>query len=190
MSKYCYVIIANQTEYWNDYEGKRMLTETGSLLNGLLTEVSLRNYGPSVAAFKGIRQKIRTERKEGFLGIHYTSNYYVDDPVCIICEDKGEYLEDVITGKKFTSVGRNGVTNKPDRRVLAKPLDEIPGSKVSEILKSLDDETLQKYAEGIRYLENAIFFGYDRDIERMRNEEIKSKNNDAFIKSFRNRYGK
>ena len=58
------------------------------------------------------------------------------------------------------------------------------------MLKELSNEDLNRFNSGIKNLEQAIYIGYKKDIARENNAKIQQENNDAYIKSFRNKYGK
>lgn len=194
MGKYYYVIVANATAYRTDLNCYKK-TETGKLLDNIVKDISLGYSEPSATALLSIKKCAKQKKEKGFLGISYTDTYFEYEPFFIICEKKDEYLEEVITGRKYEMPKErcyntyNNTNNKSEKLKLS-TIREIPSSKVVEMLQSLKSDDISRFKLAMDRLEQAIYNGYQKDIIR-ENEEVKQQqDNDAYIKNFRNKYGK
>ncbi len=189
MGKYYYVFLNNQCWY-RDERGNYKTTETGKELQRIAYNRSLGYSEPSALALLGIKTKLVSQKKSGLLNYEHKETKYEDDPVFVICEDNNGYLEDVVTGIKFQKgINRNFEENHSPK-LIATIVRELPSVTVAEKLKSLSSNELKKYVEKMHELEKAVRVGYEKDVQRIKNEQAKKKEYDAYIKSFRKKYGK
>lgn len=188
MANYFYVDIANSRIYRNN-AGNLAATETGNLLKNVSTSISLGYYEPSVAALPRVKLTEK-KRQSKFLGISYTEKYSEYDPFFIICENNKDFLEDVITGRKYIKQPNTNSNNVNSDKLVLRTISQIPTSRVAELLKSLSKDDVERYRARLLELEKAIRIGYQRDIERLNKEKRQTQNNEEYIKNFKNRYGK
>ena len=92
-------------------------------------------------------------------------------PIPIICELKGDMLEDIITKKQYPNVS----LIEPDRlstegysdTLQLECLNEISRLVLEYRFNSLTEGDLKRYAYGMEKLEKAIKEGYQKDMERI-----------------------
>lgn len=187
MGNYYYVAMKNKMTYNND--GKWEKTETAKEIKELAGACSLGYSEPCALAILGIKCKYGTKKRIGHSGIAHNVSYIEDDPVFVICEDKEEYLEEVVTGNKYEK-SKDCCTYEYSDKLKLSIVREIPASKVAEMLRKLSENQISSYANKIHELDNAIAIGYQKDMQRKKQYEIQKEVNDSYIKSFREKYGK
>ena len=189
MGKYYYVDIVNSL-YYHDELNSYQQTETSKQIANIANRTSLGYSEPYGLALTGIKKCEKRKKEKGIFGLTYINTSIVYEPVFIICEEKDDHLEEVITGRKYELYRQNSYNTKKCEKLVLRTVKEIPSSKVVEMLKELSNEDLNRFSSGIKNLEQAIYIGYKKDIARENNAKIQQENNDAYIKSFRNKYGK
>ena len=190
MGSYYYVFMKNSTSYRDEDSGYKK-TETGKLLEPIAKHFSLGYSEPSGLALLGVKSKKDTKREVGLFGIEYNKNIIVDDPVFMICEDNNDgYLEEIITGNKYKKINANIYTEKYSNRLLLSAVKGIPKSKVVEHLRSLSKLEIDKYVNKIHELDRAIAIGFQKDMQRRKNNQIQNQEYESYIKSFRKKSGK
>jgi GH18 family chitinase len=186
MERYCYVNLCNPVFYTTE-DGRSVRTETSKEIEKIGGMVSLGYSEPSELAIFGVRETVK-QRKQKFFGIEYNEKYIAYDSQFVICIDKGNCLEDIITGKSFQKVDR--YEQKPSINVKLSVGGWLASNQVAAILKQLKPADVQRYAVGLNNFEQAIRNGYYKDCARIQKELQEKQNNDAYIRNFRNRYGK
>jgi hypothetical protein len=189
MGKYYYIYLTNQCWY-RDEQGSYKTTETGKELEKIAGNRSLGYSEPSALALLGIKTKPVSKKAYGLFGIEYTETNYVDDPVFVICEDNNGYLEDVVTGIKFEKGKDYYHIEEHSPKLKASIVRELPAVTVANRLKNLSSYELKAYANKMYELKKAVEIGYRKDVQRKKNEQAQKEDYDAYIKSFRKKYGK
>ena len=69
-------------------------------------------------------------------------------------------------------------------------VEEVPSAEVVEQLKSLSDNDIERYADALSKLEEAVSIGYHEDMERMNAVEEQKRKDEEFIKNFSKKFGK
>ena len=98
MGKYCYVYMRNRL-FYSDDKGTWHDTETRKLTSSIAVNRDLGYYQPQALAFLNIKKEVRTVR-DG----RRQRSYMESIPVFMICEEKENCFEDVITGIKYGKV--------------------------------------------------------------------------------------
>ncbi len=182
MGKFYYVGMLNPIWYY--IETKHMKTETGKLLENVAGNISLGSYQPSALAIYGVKKETKQKLVDGFFGHHWQK--YIDyDPFFMICEDKGNYLSEVITGYNYAKGDSN---NWYSEKLRIETVREVTPTAVANLLKSLSRDEIQRYCNGINNLNVAIRNGYYKDMERMRNETIQKQADEDFVRNFKRTY--
>ena len=190
MGIYYYVEMMNPLYYCDD-NSRYQKTETGKLLENIAGNCSLGYSEPSALALHGIKSKPCTRKKKGLLGIEYTESYSVDYPFFIICEENGNYLEEVVTGKRYEKITNYGYGNENySDKLKLRIVRELPTSRVAEILRGLSEYELRGIQRKMNELDRGITTGYQYDMQRIRREKAQKDSDDSYIKSFRKKYGK
>ncbi len=185
MGKYCHGYMFNATRYYNsELNGKE--TETAKLLKNIAHNRNIGCYKPSALSILGVKTRLR-----GISEVKDILNPIIPIPFFPIFEEKGNYLEDIITGRKYEFLKcSNAYAQVYSSELKLRPVDEIPPTEVAETLKSLSNIHINRYVRLMDSLENAIAIGYNRDLEAIREAEIKKQNDISFIKDFRHRNGR
>lgn len=187
MGKFFYVSM-NNAKYFYDEFNKYESTETGKKINNIVTNISLGYSEPSALALLNIKETYKKKEKKRLLGISIQQKVLEYEPFFIICEDLGDYLQEIITGKKYQKKEMmyiNEICNSLKLSIVR----EIPSTKVVEMLKSLSNKDIQRFVIGMKKLDSAILDGYYMDIQRIENNKRQQKENEDYINTFRKRYG-
>ena len=181
MGKYYYVSITNA----NEPEMREALKNVTSL--GVLYY-----SGPSVSYLNNVKSAI-FEKTETFLGIRYKSKYVGYKGVPMICElrktkEGVEYFSDVVTGKAYLK--SVGYSNKPEAKIRLRSEEEAHVGKVAEFLRSLTDDDIVRYKNAINNLDYYAKIGYENYLRRLNNTDIKQRQDEEFIRKFRNYHGR
>lgn len=190
MGKYYYVFMKNRSQYRDDQD-RCHDTETYKETSKFAGNMSLGYYRPSALAIKNVKFETNTRTVQTRYGTRKeTYNEYA--PFFMICEDKEDILEDVITGKQYTKSADNNhyFSNIDSNKLILTTAEEIPISQVAGILKNITKEDVARYIVGSNNLDKAIAYGYQMDQIRMSKEAKQTQSNESFIQSFKNRYGK
>ena len=191
MGKYHYVCMKNRLAFQDDQHNYHE-TETKKETSKFAENLSMGSYQPTALAIKNVKFETSTiyvqgrfgERKKSF------SNYY---PFFMICEEKDNMLEDIITGKKYTKKDNSGsyyYDFVDSNKLVLCIVSDIPTSKVVEALKSLSKNDIERYKTGSDNLDKAVAYGYQLDQIRIRNEKKQNQDDESFIKNFKNKYGR
>ena len=164
MEKYYYVVHANQ-EHYLDENGFSFRTDTFKRITqcGYYRPINSNKTAFSLNNVKEIEKEIINK---GILGIRYVEKFTAYDSFFIICADHGNFLEDVITGRQYEEVKKDYNSRYYDTLKFAK-VEEVPSAEVVEQLKSLSDNDIERYADALSKLEEAVSIGYHEDMERM-----------------------
>ena len=189
MGRYYYVRMVNALNY-NDDNGRYLKTETAKEIENIAGSATLGYSEPNGLAIFVVKYRKMTRKKKGFLGVEYNESYNADVPVFVICEDKNNYLEEVITGKKYAKEKDYTYYQRTCPRLTLSIIKEVPSSRVAEILKSMTENEVNNYVKKINALDRAIYIGYQKDIQRTQLNQAQKQRDDSYIKSFRKRYGK
>ena len=186
MGRYYYVTMVNPTSY-STIEGGYVQNETWKLAQKYVINLTIVYSGPSGLAIRNVKETTKRETRK-VLGFNVNNDYTAYDPFFMICEDCGDHLEEVITGRKYKSWDHYG--HPMSQRLVLKKEYEISSTKVREMLSTLSNEDVLRYRQGIKNLEYAIRQGYEDDMARENKQKRENDENDAYIKSFRRKYGK
>ena len=191
MGKYYYVCMKNRLQFCDD-QNKYHETVTSEETSKFAGNLSLGCYEPNALAIKNVKYEVRTRTVQARYGLR-NENYSSCFPFFMICEDKTDFLEDVITGKEYIKKNSKGPYYydfvDSDKLILS-IAKEIPVSKVVELLKSLNKDDITRYKVGSDNLDIAIAYGYKMDQIRIKNEKKQTQDNESFIKNVKNNYGK
>ena len=185
MSKYCYVNIVDPCKF--DYPEDFMKDKKPSMLvSNYVSNYFPFEEGQGVLTLNDVKErKVRGRTKDRF-GFPYTYDYSIYDPVTIICEDQGEYLEEIITGRKYESIRELDYRKiKPSDKLRFRPMYTVAPRKIVEIIKGLSNEDLERFRIGMINLENAVYLQYENEIEKYKEYQRQRQREEAFIKRFK-----
>lgn len=191
MGKYHYVCMKNRLAFQDDQHNYHE-TETKKETSKFAENLSMGSYQPTALAIKNVKFETSTIHVQGRFGERKKSfsNYY---PFFMICEEKDNMLEDIITGKKYTKKDNSGsyyYDFVDSNKLVLCIVSDIPTSKVVEALKSLSKNDIERYKTGSDNLDKAVAYGYQLDQIRIRNEKKQNQDDESFIKNFKNKYGR
>lgn len=121
--------------------------------------------------------------------VRHNANSFINgkyDSVPIICIDKEDYFEDVITGKRFTklNVEKHEISNK----LLLSPSYKIHSGELVDYLKKFNKSDIKRYTKQLEFLEHKIIISYERDIKKLKEGILKETIDDdveKYIKAIR-----
>ena len=188
MGVYYHVRMLNPLLYRSS-NGEYLPTETQKELGGILVYRS-GSCEENVLGVSGIRNIKAT--KTGLFGIEYNGS--VDNPILMICEDTGTYLVDVITGNKYEKGPNNSFYDRYKEiyhnKLLLAIVEGVSSSAVASELRGLSSYEIELYRKKMKQVDKAIAIGYEKDMQRIKNNKTLIEEDDSYIKNFRNNHGK
>ena len=112
----------------------------------------------------------------------------------MICEDTGPYLVDIITGNKYEKGPNNSFYDRYKEiyhnKLLLAIVEGVSSSAVASELRGLSSYEIELYRKKMKQVDKAIAIGYEKDMQRIKNNKTLIEEDDSYIKNFRNNHGK
>lgn len=190
MEKYCYVTFGNQTDY-SSYSGEYKSTEVGKAIDKYAVVRSLGDYQPQAAALLKVKQTEKYREEKGMFGRIIRQPYYVWENFFIICEENGNYLQDIVSGKTFLKQKNDTYVSTTYPQGLSLRIVRYESiSTVVKKLKSLNTNDKIRIKNAMNNLDREIAIASQKDSEIRRREKAQMQKDIEYIKNFRNRYDK